>query len=384
VLPTWTVLVLLAAAVVVLVYQGVAIVFAYQMPTLAPAAPGAAPSTRVSVVIAARNEADDLPGTLDTLLAQDYRLLEIVVVDGGSTDGTPQVIDARSPRVRRIDEPPLPDGWVGKNWACWTGATATTGEWLLFLDADVRLHPAAVRTVVAWAESEHADLATISPRVEMAGFWERLVIPFWTQMILTYFRVPRVNRSDSSAAMANGQFLLLRRTVYEQVGGHAAIRSYVLEDVEIARRVRAAALTLRIAHAADLAVTRMYRDPGEMFEGLLKNVHGTEFSAGRLVGFWVGLFGLFLLPLALLPFGWWAQSGLLIAMGAFLWVALFGKHVGFARALGAPAVYGLLYPLAVLYYLRLVSVSLVRGLRHQPVSWKGRAYPLLKPSGPNR
>jgi chlorobactene glucosyltransferase len=384
VLPTWAVVVLLAAAVVVLVYQGVAIVFAYQMPTLVPAAPGAAPSPRVSVVIAARNEADDLPGTLDTLLVQDYPQLEIVVVDGGSTDGTPQVIDARSPRVRRIDEPPLPDGWVGKNWACWTGATATTGEWLLFLDADVRLHPAAVRTVVEWAESERADLATISPRVEMQGFWERLVIPFWTQMILTYFRVPRVNRSDSSAAMANGQFLLLRRTVYDQVGGHAAIRSYVLEDVEIARRVRAAGLTLRIAHAADLGVTRMYRDPGEMFEGLLKNVHGTEFSAGRLIGFWAGLFGLFLLPLALLPFGWWAQSALLIAMGAFLWVALFGKHVGFARALGAPAVYGLLYPLAVLYYLRLVSVSLVRGLRHQPVSWKGRAYPLLKPSGPNR
>ncbi|MCI4343575.1 MAG: glycosyltransferase [Thermoplasmata archaeon] len=384
VLPTWTVVVLLVASVGVLVYQGLAILYAYQMPTLAPAAASLGASSRVSVIIAARNEVDDLAGTLDTLRVQDYSNLEVVVVDGGSTDGTQGVIDARAPRVRRIDEPPLPDRWVGKNWACWAGAKATQGDWLLFLDADVRLHPAAVRTVVAWAESEQADLATISPRVEMKGFWERLVIPFWTQMVLTYFRAPRVNRPDSSAAMANGQFLMIRRTVYEQIGGHEAVRSYVLEDVELARRVRAAGLKLRIAHAVDLAVTRMYRDPDEMFEGLLKNVHGTEFSAGRLVGFWFGLVGLFLLPLALLPLGLWAQSWPLIGMGAFLWVALFGKHVGFARALGAPAVYGLLYPAAVVYYLRLVSVSLARGLRGRPVNWKGRTYPLLEPSGPNR
>jgi chlorobactene glucosyltransferase len=384
VLPTWTVVVLLLAAVGVLLYQGLAILYAFQMPTLAPAPPGPAPSSWVSVVIAARNEVDDLAGTLDTLLVQDYPNLEIVVVDGGSTDGTPGVIDARAPRVRRIDEPPLPERWVGKNWACWTGAESTTGDWLLFLDADVRLHPSTVRTVVAWAEAEHADLATISPRIEMRGFWERLVIPFWTQMVLTYFRAPRVNRPNSTAAMANGQFCLLRRTAYDQVGGHAAVRSYVLEDVEIARRVRAAGLKLRIAHAVDLAVTRMYRDPDEMFEGLLKNVHGTEFSAGRLVGFWFGLVGLFLLPLGLLPFGLWAQNVPLIAMGGVLWVALFGKHVGFARALGAPAVYGLLYPAAVVYYLRLVSVSLVHGLRRRPVTWKGRSYALLEPSGPNR
>jgi chlorobactene glucosyltransferase len=384
VLPTWTVVAVLLASVVVLVYQGVAILYAVQMPTLAPAPPGPAPSARVSVVIAARNEVEDLPGTLDTLLVQDYPNLEIVVVDGGSTDGSRAVIDARAPRVRRIDEPALPDRWVGKNWACWTGANATEGEWLLFLDADVRLHPAAVRTVVDWAEAEAADLATISPRIEMQGFWERLVIPFWTQMVLTYFRAPRVNRPHSTAAMANGQFLLIRRPAYERVGGHAAIRSYVLEDVELARRVRAAGLKLRIAHAVDLGVTRMYRNPDEMFEGLLKNVHGTEFSAARLVGFWVGLFGLFLLPLAVLPFGWWADSWPLVGMGALLWVALFGKHVGFAHALGVPAGYGLLYPVAVVYYLRLISVSLARGIRRRPVSWKGRSYPLLEPSGPNR
>jgi chlorobactene glucosyltransferase len=384
VLPTWSVVVLLLASVGVLLYQGLAILYAYQMPTLAPAPPSPAPTDRVSVVIAARNEVDDLAGTLDTLLVQDYPNLEIVVVDGGSTDGTPALIDARAPRVRRIDETPLPDGWVGKNWACWTGAQATEGDWLLFVDADVRVHPAAVRTVVAWAKSEGADLATLSPRVEMRSFWERVILPFTIQMILTYFRAPRANRPDSRAAIANGQFLLIRRSTYMRLGGHEAVRSYVLEDIELARRARAIGAKLRIAHAADLAVTRMYREPAEMFEGLLKNIHGTDFSALRLVGFGWGLVGLFLLPLGLLPLGLWVGNLPLILMGALLWVALFGKHVGFARGLGAPAAYGLLYPVAVAYYVRLVSVSLARGLRRQPVRWKGRSYPLLGPSGPNR
>lgn len=384
VLPTWLVVAVLLGSVVAFLYQGLAIVFAYGMPKLVPAPPGPGPVGRISVILPARNEVDDLPAALDTLLAQDEPNLEIIVVDGGSTDGTRAAIDARAPRVRRVDEPPLPEGWVGKNWACWTGASSATGEWLLFLDADVRTHPAAVRTVVGWAEAEQADLATIGTRVEMHGFWERLILPFYIQMVLTYFRAPRVNRPGSSSAMANGQFLLLRRAAYDRLGGHAAVRSYVLEDVAIARQARAAGLTLRLAHAVELATTRMYRDRDEMFEGLLKNVHGAEFSAPRLVGFIAGLAGFFLLPLTVLPLGVWAGNLPLMVWGAFLWVALFGKHAAFSHAVGAGAVYGLLFPVAVVYYLRLVAVSLVRGMRRCPVNWKGRTYPLVDPSGPNR
>jgi chlorobactene glucosyltransferase len=371
----WT-LVLVAAAAVVLVYQGIAIVLAAEMPRLDPEPPDFVPRRRatVSVVIAARNEEEDLPGTLDALLAQDYPDLEIVVVEDGSTDGTKAVIDARAPRVRRVDPPALPEGWVGKNWACWTGARASTGEWMLFLDADVRTHPAAVRTTMDWADREGADLATIGPRVEMKGFWERVVLPFYVQMVLTYFRAPHVNRPRSRAAMANGQYWLVRRSTYDALGGHAAVAPIMLEDVAIARRFRAAGRRLRVAWAPSLAVTRMYRDRREMFEGLLKNIHGAEFSPVRLVGFLAGLFGLFLLPLGLLPFGIAVGSVGLAALGGFLYVALFGKHAAFARAVGGSAAYGLLYPLAVAFYLVLVATSLARGVRKQPVVWKGRSY----------
>ena len=372
------VVLLVAAAVVVLLYQGIAIVLATEMPRLDPLPAGATSGTRprVSVVIAARNEEDELPATLDTLLAGDYPDLEVIVVEDSSTDRTKDVIDARAPRVRRVTPPSLPDGWVGKNWACWNGANATSGEWILFLDADVRTHPAAVRTTLDWAVREGADLATIAPRIEMKGFWERVVLPFYIQIVLVYFRAPHVNRDRSTAAMANGQYWLVPRATYFALGGHDAVRGVVLEDVAIARRFRAAGRRLRLAWAPELAVTRMYRDRAEMFEGLLKNVHGSEYSALRLIGFLAGLFGLFLLPLGLLPLGIVTGNLWLAGLGAFLYVALFGKHVGFARSAGAPAWYGLLYPVSVGFYLVLVGTSLVRGARHRPVIWKGRSYAL--------
>jgi chlorobactene glucosyltransferase len=377
-LSLWIEAILLLGAVLVLLFQGVAILLAFETSRLAPVPlTGPVPSVgRVTVVIAARDEESDLGPTLDAVLAQEYPDLEVLVVEGGSTDGTRAVIDARAPRVRRVDEPPLPPGWVGKNWACWTGANSSHGAWLLFLDADVRLAPSALRTVLDWTEREHADLVSIGPQVEMVGFWERVVLPFYIQVVLTYFRTPRMHRPGSRAAMANGQCWLTRRAEYFARGGHDAVRGQVLEDVAIARRYRDAGRTLRFAWTPALGRTRMYRDRHEMFEGLLKNVHGLDFSAARMVGFLAGLVGLFLLPLGLLPLGLATGSPLLTAVGAVLYVALFGKHVAFNAAIGTSAGYGLLYPLAVAWYLVLVTTSLVRGIRREPVAWKGRRYPV--------
>ena len=377
-LPLWATLLLVAGAIAVLLYQGIAIVLAYQLTRFGPAPPD--PSSpdlgRVSIVIAARNEEADLGPTLDALLAQDYPNLEVVVVEGGSTDGTRAVINAHGPRVRCLSEPPLPPGWVGKSWACWNGALATRGPWLLFVDADVRLHSAAVRTVLLWAQREQADLATVGVQVEMVGFWERLVLPLFVQRVLMFYRPPHMDRPGRRAAMANGQFWLTRRTAYEATEGHSAVRGRLVEDVAIARRYRDAGLRLRFAWTPALGKTRMYRDRHEMFEGLLKNAHGVEFSAARQVGLLASLIGFYLLPLGLLPVALATGSEVLTAIGAFLYIALFGKHVAFSRAVGAPAAYGLLYPVAVGWYVVLTVTSLLRGVRHRPVTWKGRAYSL--------
>ncbi|MHB1435566.1 MAG: glycosyltransferase family 2 protein [Thermoplasmata archaeon] len=373
-LPLAVVALLLVASVVVLLYQGAALWLAAEMESLGPGAAVPADPPTVAVVLAARNEETDLPATLDALLSQSYAPVEIVVVDGDSTDRTRGVIDARAPRVRRIDEAPLPPGWVGKNWGCATGAAATQSEWILFLDADVRLASGAVAAMMERARSTRADLLTLAPKVEMIGFWERVVLPFMVHLILLYFRAPRMARPNSRAALVNGQCYLVRRSVYESVGGHRAIRGYVLEDIALARNLKAAGARMRVAWAPDLATTRMYRDRHEMFEGLLKNIHGLRYSAARQAGFLAGLLGFYYLPLLVLPLGLAAGNLLLIGMGAFLWVALFGKHVGFARAVGAPGAYGLLYPVAAGFYVALLTASLVDGRRGRPIRWKGRLY----------
>ena len=373
----WTVLLGLYTVLVLLV-QGVPLYLAFQMPHLrGPRVPTPPPSVPlVTVIVPARNEETDLRACLDGLLHQTYPTIEILVVDGGSTDGTRAVAQARSPRVALLEEPPLPDGWVGKNWACWNGARRSRGEWLLFTDADVRLGPDAVWTAVEWAQRDRADLVTFASRIEMVGAWEKIVLPFFAQMVLTYFRTPRVNQPGSKAAMANGQFLLVSRSAYEGTGGHQAVHDRVLEDVALAQRFRGAGKTLRVAWTPELATTRMYRTPEEMYEGLLKTVSGVRFSAARQAGFAAALVVFYWLPLALLPVGLWTGSAWVIGFGAFLWVALFGKHAALHRALRTSAAYGLLFPVAVGYYLVLVLVALGRGIRGRPVRWKGRSYRL--------
>jgi chlorobactene glucosyltransferase len=374
--PEWTLPLLLLYSLLVLLVQGIAVYLAALMPGLGPTDPGPTDYPRVSAIIAARNEEEDLGPCLDSLLAQEYPNLEVIVVDGSSTDRTAEVARARGDRVRLIPEPPLPAGWVGKNWACSVGAAAAAGDLLLFTDADMRYHPRALAATVGWAEREGADLVTLAPRVESVGFWERVVLPFYTQAVLTYFRAPRMNRPGSRAAIANGQYWLVKRSVYNSAGGHAAVRGYVLEDIALAQRLRDRGARMRIAWAPELLRTRMYRDRAEMFEGLLKNIHGTRFSLGRQVGFLALLLGFFLLPLAVLPVGLWLGSTLLIGFGVFLLAVLLAKHVGFAIGVRERAVYGLLFPLAVGFYLVVILRSIAGGLRGRPLRWKGREYPL--------
>ena len=133
---------------------------------------------------------------------------------------------------------------------------------------------------------------------------------------------------------------------------------------------------MRVAWAPELVVTRMYRDRHEMFEGLLKNVHGIRFSLVRQLAFFAGLVGFFYLPLLVLPLGLLEGSLLLAATGVLLYAALFAKHIGFARGTGSDGRYGLLFPLAVGFYLVLVVTSIARGLARRPVAWKGRTYPI--------
>jgi chlorobactene glucosyltransferase len=230
----------------------------------------------VAVIVPARNEVDNIDTCLDGLLQQLYprEKMQVIVIDDGSTDGTPQAArqyerDGFQPRV--LDAGPLPTGWLGKSHACWLGANAVEADWLCFIDADTRHDPGLILSSVQAAIREDIDLLSLHPRQEMLGFWERLLmpIPFMTLMIL--LDAQRINDPTTTTAMANGQFILIKHDVYRALGGHAAIRDQVLEDVALARLVKSHGGRLKLLGGGQLIKVRMYASLKPLWQGLARS-----------------------------------------------------------------------------------------------------------------
>jgi len=223
----------------------------------------------VSVIVPARNEESTLAMCLGSLAGQVGPAYEVIVVDDHSTDRTREVAEGFPVSVAVAD--PLPEGWSGKCNACWTGARAAKGKWLLFTDADTIHSRESLAAGVGEAESAGAALLSYSPKQEVHSLAERALMPvIFAELAVTY-RPREVSDPHSPAAAANGQYLLVRRDAYETVGGHRAVAQVILEDVELARRIKRAGYKLRFRQS-DVLSTRMYRSFGQMWEGWTKNL----------------------------------------------------------------------------------------------------------------
>ena len=225
----------------------------------------------VSVIIPARNEEACLGACLESLVGQSGVDMELIVVDDDSTDRTRQIAESFA-GVKVIDPPPLPDGWTGKNNAVAAGARASRGNWLLFTDADTVHRPSSLARAVAEAREKKAALLSYSPEQEVHGLWEKAAMPVIFAELATTYRPSRVSDAASSAAAANGQYLLISREAYEAVGGHAAVACSLLEDVDIARAVKRSGRKILFRYGADAVRTRMYRSFPQMCEGWTKNL----------------------------------------------------------------------------------------------------------------
>jgi chlorobactene glucosyltransferase len=229
----------------------------------------------VSAIIPARNEAASIARAVESVAAQP-EVDEIIVVDDGSTDGTAAILAdlaSRLLKVKVLRSGELPVGWVGKNHAVAVGAVAAHGDWLLFTDADTYHLPGAMTKAMADAAEHRAVMVSYSPEQEMETWWEQLLIPFVYWRLSERFAFARVNDPSLPDAAANGQFILILREVYENLGGHGAIRGAILEDVALARRVKGARLGIYFAAPAGTIRTRMYRNFGLMWEGWTKNLY---------------------------------------------------------------------------------------------------------------
>ncbi len=338
----------------------------------------------LSVIVPARNERGVIGNVVRSILGGGYEPLELIVVDDQSEDGTAEVvraIAAEDPRVRLVEGAPLPGGWYGKPWACAQGAAAAGGKLLLFTDADTTHHPGLHARAVGLREDLDADLLTLAPRQRCVTFWERLVMPqVW--LLLGFRFHPRVvNRARRPRDLiANGQFILISREAYDAIGGHAAVRGEVAEDLALAQALQAAGRRVRFAFAERHMETRMYRSLGHMVEGWTKNLYlggrrsyPEEPVLRALVPLGLGLaIGFWLLPTIGLLLGLTGVVPLLVAPALRAWGVAAGFWALMSAAMRIPPWYGLLHPLGAGMALAIVALSTLRGGRR--VEWKGRVY----------
>jgi len=342
----------------------------------------------VSILVPARNEAKNIRRCVEALLAQDYPAFEVLVLEDRSTDATAAILmglSAHDSRLVLLAGSELPAGWAGKPHALYQAANAATGDWLLFVDADTFLAPNALSASLASARLTGADLYTVMTEQIMGSFWEKTVLPLVMTALSVGFSPKKVNDPKTRDAIANGQYILIKRTVYDAIGGHEKLHNQIVEDKAIAEQVKWNGYRLIVADGRGVAKTRMYTDLPSMWEGWTKNIYlGLSDHPGLMV---LGVFGAFVALMAalfmpawpLLGLGWYLNGGgwlalSVIAESLIVWGSILFYRARASHLMGISRWYALTTPLGAGVFAAMMFTSAWKVLSGQGVTWKGRTY----------
>ena len=329
---------------------------------------------RVTAIIPARNEEAVIAACIESLALQP-EIAEIFVVNDQSTDKTAEIVRAlaaKFPKVRLLETQGVPAGWVGKNHAVALGAKEATSPWLLFTDADTEHTPDSATKALQIAADTSAALVSFSPEQITKTWYEKSLIPFVYCRLAKRFSFDAVNNPALPAAAANGQFLLIRRAVYESLGGHASFAGDALEDVALAKAAKSAGHKLWFGSGKNVVRARMYRSFSAMGEGWKKNLYrligGTPRAAFRE---WESIFPWMILLVFLL--------GLKFPIAVFfgVWLIIF-RQISYGSELVRnqyPFSFIIYYVPAVVLYTGVLWAS-YRAHAAGTVEWKGRRYPV--------
>jgi chlorobactene glucosyltransferase len=348
---------------------------------------------QVSVIVPARNEERYIARCLDSLLGQDYPSFEIIAINDSSTDRTGEIIKAyagKDSRVIHIDASPKPEGWTGKNWACYQGYLHARGELLMFTDADSRHLPSAMPLAVGHVVSQNLDALTAVPRLICNDFWTKMTIPVLATFLHTRFSPIRVNDPNTKTGYFFGSFFLITRSTYESVGTHEGVREELVEDGALGGRVKASKFRMKMVRGESLIDAVWARDLQTLWQGLRRFMipvyYQDKADASMMV---VAVFFILFAPFVSLPY-------LLVAnfVGNLSFTILLGLQVSTIAlimiTIAAQCRFAIfetpLYAFAAPLSGALISFSFMSAIvdakNKGAVSWRDRKYTITKKQNP--
>lgn len=340
----------------------------------------------LSVILPARNEADFLPACLASLLSQSepgFELgvqWELILINDDSSDATGEIAAEAAGShagMRVMKAPPLDlsslSGFTGKTNACWAGAQASRGRWLLFTDADTVHEPGDLSRSIREAEKYKAQLLSYSPRQIVTGLWQRAVMPLVFSELASVYPPKQVSDPERRLAAANGQFLLVERGAYFSVGGHRAVGRSVLEDVVLAHNIKRGPRVIRFRYAPDALATRMYRSTAEMIEGWTKNL-ALLMPKPIALALWRVLDLVLLVGLPILAFTFPIHIPAQRVIFLLLWARTLWRFYNRVARSNFPAADVALSAVGIPLFVYLLIRSVVHHRINKSVAWKGRSY----------
>jgi len=333
-------------------------------------------SSRISLIFAARDEEEKLPAALATLTEIDYPNLEIIAVDDRSKDSTGRILEdfaAAHPRLRAVHVAKLPPGWLGKPHALQKAYEISTGDWLLFTDADVRFKRDVLRRAVTLASERKLDHLSLLCDIDVTGFWEKLLVTFFGFVFQVATDPYRVSDPHSYFYVGIGAFQMVKRSVYEASGTHRRLAMEVLDDMKLGKIIKRSGFRSGVGIAQDSVAVRWHAGLGNLIRGVTKNFFaGAGYNVGIVA---LGLTGLFLLDIA--PF-----LGLFLGHG---WIRMFAAvavamalcfHAAVAYTMRVSPLYALTHPLGAILLGYMLLRSTFVTLQQGGIVWRDTFYPL--------
>jgi cellulose synthase/poly-beta-1,6-N-acetylglucosamine synthase-like glycosyltransferase len=330
----------------------------------------------VSILFAARDEEEKLPGALRTFLALDYPRYEVIAADDRSEDRTSEILRAaaeKDARLKYVRIDSLPAGWLGKPHAMQQAFERSSGEWIVFTDADVHFSPDLLRRAVALAKRDLLDHLTLLSDAEMHTIGERIVLTFFGMGFLMGIRPWRANDARSKGYAGVGAFQLLRRSAYEAIGTHRRLAMEVVDDMKLGKLVKEARFRSGVAKAWKEVRVRWHAGVGNIIRGTTKNFFASSGYNLGLVSFQlVMMLAACVAPWVALPF----LRGLALGFDAIAVAMMIAIHAGVCIQVGASPVYALTEPMGALIFCWMLARSTIVTLWNGGIEWRGTFYPL--------